>query len=79
LEAQEVPVNDVVDSFEVKVREDDRGRRGRLPGCGAGENREVLRDVGDKERLLSGGGVPEGVEWPDRRSSHIIDSQHAQE
>lgn len=57
-----MPIDEVVDSFEFKVREEDRGSRGRRPGCGAGENREVLRGAGDKERLLSGGGVPEGVE-----------------
>lgn len=70
---------DTVESFGVseEVNEEDRGPiPGRL-GWGLGERWLGLRGAGEWLRLLKGDGDPEGVEWPERRSSHILDSDGA--
>lgn len=50
--------------------EDDRGLKlGRLD---SGARRLGRRGAGENDLFRGGGGEPEGVEWPEKRSSHIL-------
>ena len=66
--------SDAPDPCEARDSDEERGLKAGLRSCDcgrdAGASRLVERGAGEYERLR-GGGEPEGVEWPERRSSHI--------
>jgi hypothetical protein len=64
---------EALESFGVSRSEVEEER-----GCKLGRKACDGGGRGDLWRLLTGGGVPEGVEWPERRSSHILAGQQSQ-
>jgi len=68
-----VELTEIVETFALGLRPNDELR-------GPSDGREVnpgprppgRRGAGEPDRLWSGGGGPEGVEFPERRSIHMV-------
>lgn len=61
-----------MESLEARERDDERGLKEGLCGAEVGPRWLGRREAGENDLLIGGGGDPEGVEFDDKRSSHMF-------